>query len=131
MQFVLWYPRLNFSCLRLIFQRDAGAVVEIAATLDRRREEGRRLHGPSSGRAKQSRGGRRAAGTRREGRSGFAECEPADRVAPSGRAAAYADRQGMFVSCVLLSSTADCSASESSQRDARKRQSGLKVDKST
>lgn len=78
------------------FQCDAGAAVEITATLDRRREERWRLHGPSFGCPQQSRGGRGTTGTRRESRSGPAEREPADRPASGGRATTHADRPGIF-----------------------------------
>jgi hypothetical protein len=75
-------------------QRDARPAVQAAAALDRRREEGRRLHGPPSRRPQQSRGGGRAAGQGRQGRSRPAERQPTDGPAPRGRATAHADRQG-------------------------------------
>ena len=90
-------PPTHSHTLTVIFQqRDARPAVEAAPALDRRREEGRRLHGPAPGRPEQSRGGCRAVGSRRQGRPRPAERQSTDGPSSSRRAPAHADRSGEY-----------------------------------
>jgi hypothetical protein len=82
---------LNSKMNRSHLQRDEDPPGQAAASVDRRREKGRRLHCPPPRRPQQPRGGGRTAGPPRQGEHGPPERESPDGPPPRRRTATHSN----------------------------------------